>query len=314
MHTRYAYVKFFSYNLSVGLYIIIYFAAQPIAGVRRSLSLRPSAQRYVFIKMNLYKETLLWFFLFSFVAVSPCAASAETGRLALPVQTSVERIVIDPGFGGKDFGALGYIEGVYAKDVNLQISRKLAERIREELHLETTMTRTRDQFLTLEQRVTLANMQRGDLLISIHCNAHENHGVYGIETYFLNLASDAKALKVVKAENAGSKENMSQLEMILDDLMVNTKINQSKLLASYVQASLYKHMKDRYSFIRNRGIKQAPFYVLIGAEMPSILIEVSFLSNPRECKRLVSEDYQDNLCEGILKGIKQYITSIQKRN
>lgn len=264
--------------------------------------------------MNLYKKAVFWFLLFSFVAASPRSVSAQTERLALPVQTSVDRIVIDPGFGGKDFGAAGCMEGVYGKDVNLQISRKLAKRIREELHLEVIMTRTDEQFVTLERRTALANMKSADLFVSIHCNAHQDQGVYGIETYFLNLVIDANAVTVVAKENANSEKNIKDLQIILNDLMLNTRTAESRLLAGYVQASLYRHMKDRYSFIKNRGIKQAPFYVLIGAEMPSILIEVSFISNPRECKRLMSEDYQDNLCEGIIKGIEQYIRSIENRN
>lgn len=271
--------------------------------------------RYVLTKMMLHREIPFCFVLFVFAAaVLPASALAESSNLSQLIDTKVERIAIDPGFGGKDLGAPGCKEGLYAKDINLEIAKKLARKIRERLHLDIIMTRTGDQFVTLERRTAVANRERADLFVSIHCNSHEDNAVYGIETYFLNLATDARATVVAARENSSSENNIKDLQKVLNDLMLNAKITQSRLLASYVQESLYQHMKDRYSFIENRGIKEAPFYVLIGAEMPSILIEVSFLSNSRECERLISEDYQDNLCEGIMKGIEQYIRGIENRN
>ena len=253
------------------------------------------------------------FILFFFVGlVLPTSSLAESVNLSRRIDSKVKRIAIDPGFGGKDLGADGCKEGLYSKDINLEIAKKIAGKIRKRLHLDVIMTRTADQSVKLEERTTLSNMKRADLFVSIHCNAHKDQGIYGIETFFLNMATDKEAVLIAAMENATSERNISDLQAILNDLMINTKITQSRLLASNVQDSLYKHLKDRYSFIKNRGIKQAPFYVLIGAEMPSILIEVSFISNPRECERLMTEKYQDDLADGIFNGIENYI--INRKN
>jgi N-acetylmuramoyl-L-alanine amidase len=231
-------------------------------------------------------------------------ASALAKQLAL----GVSRIIIDPGHGGRDYGAPGYLKGVHEKDVVLEISRRLAKRIRQELKYEVFLTRTRDEFLTLEERTAIANTKSADLFISIHTNSHRDHRAYGIETYFLNLATDDDAIRVAAMENATSTKNISDLQTILYDLMQNAKINESSRLAGYIQSSMVTHLKrKRYSRIRDKGVKQAPFYVLLGAQMPSVLVETSFISNPRECKRLVTPQYQERLCEAIIQGIKKYI-------
>ena len=149
------------------------------------------------------------------------------------------------------------------------------------------MTRSSDKFLTLEERTAFANTKDADLFISIHVNAHRNKNAYGTETYFLNLATDEEAIRVAAMENATSTKNISDLQTILMDLMQNAKINESSRLASYVQTNMVGHLKKKYSKVRDKGVKQAPFYVLLGAQMPSILVETSFISNPRECKRLM---------------------------
>ncbi len=231
------------------------------------------------------------------------AASAIAKQLALGVST----VVIDPGHGGRDPGALGYLKGVYEKDVVLKISKKLARKIREKLNCEVIMTRTDDQYLTLEERTAIANTKNADLFISIHANAGKDKKASGIETYFLNLATDDEAILVAARENATSTKNISDLQTILYDLMRNAKINESSRLAGHVQETLHKRMKKKYSWIKNKGVKQAPFYVLLGAQMPAILIETSFISNPKECKRLTSSKYQDALCDSIVRGIGKYI-------
>ena len=128
-----------------------------------------------------------------------------------------------------------------------------------------------------------------------------------METYILNLATDDEAIRVAAMENATSAKNISDLDSILQDLMQNAKVNESARLASYVQDGMDARLKKRYKNIHNKGIKQAPFYVLLGAEMPSILVETSFISNPRECKRLTSARYQNLICQGIVDGIKRYM-------
>jgi N-acetylmuramoyl-L-alanine amidase len=238
---------------------------------------------------------------------SKLPASALAKQLAL----GVRRIVIDAGHGGRDYGAPGYLKGVHEKDVTLQIARKLAQKIRTELKCEVIMTRNSDRFLTLEERTAIANTQNADLFISIHTNSHKDRRAYGIETYFLNLATDDEAIRVAAMENATSTKNISDLQTILFDLMQNAKINESSRLASHVQVSLVNHLNQkRYSRIKDKGVKQAPFYVLLGAQMPAILVETSFISNPRECERLLNPGYQDRLCEAIILGIKDYIREI----
>jgi N-acetylmuramoyl-L-alanine amidase len=230
------------------------------------------------------------------------------GSLAKQLALGVRRVVIDPGHGGKDYGAPGYLKGVHEKQISLQIARKLAKKIKSELGLEVILTRNRDRFLTLEERTAFANTKSADLFISIHTNASRDRRAYGIETYFLNLATDEEAIRVAAMENATSTKNISDLQKILYDLMQNAKINESSRLAAYVQSSTIRHLKNkRYSRIKSKGVKQAPFYVLLGAQMPSILIETSFISNARECKRLVSPKFQERLAEGIVEGIRSYI-------
>ena len=229
------------------------------------------------------------------------------GALAKQLALGVSRIVIDPGHGGKDYGAPGFQKGIYEKDVTLKIARRLAKKIREELGCEVIMTRNSDRYLTLEERTAIANTKNADLFISIHANAARDKRAYGIETFYLNLATDNDAILVAARENATSTKNISDLQTILTDLMQNAKINESSRLAVYVQKSMTRFLEDHYSRVRGKGVKQAPFYVLLGAQMPAILIETSFISNPRECRRLMSTGYQDRMSEAIVQGIKEYI-------
>jgi N-acetylmuramoyl-L-alanine amidase len=231
-----------------------------------------------------------------------------SSALAKQLALGVNRIVIDPGHGGRDFGASGYLKGVYEKDVVLKIAKMLAKKIREEVQCEVFLTRTRDRYLTLEERTAIANTKNADLFISIHTNAARSRRAFGIETYFLNLATDDESILVAARENATSTKNISDLQTILSDLMQNAKINESSRLAGHVQTALCNCLKkNKYSRINNKGVKQAPFYVLLGAQMPAILIETSFISNPKECKRLINSKYQERLCEAIVDGIKKYI-------
>ncbi len=230
------------------------------------------------------------------------------GSLAKQLALGVRRVVIDPGHGGKDFGAPGYLRGVHEKTVVLQIAKRLAKKIKSELGLEVILTRTSDRFLTLEERTAFANTKSADLFISIHTNASRDRRAYGLETYFLNLATDEEAIRVAAMENATSTKNISDLQKILFDLMQNAKINESSRLAAYVQSAMVGHLRNkRYTRVKSKGVKQAPFYVLLGAQMPSILIETAFISNPRECKRLVNPKFQERIAEGVVQGIRKYI-------
>ncbi len=229
------------------------------------------------------------------------------GDLARQLALGVRRIVLDPGHGGKDFGAPGHMKGVHEKYVVLDIARKLKKMIEKELGCEVFLTRDSDRFLALEERTAIANTRNADLFISIHTNAHKDSNANGIETYYLNLATDDEAIRVAAMENATSKKNISDLQAILNDLMQNAKIQESTKLASFVQNSLYGQIRAFYKPVRNKGVKQAPFYVLLGAQMPAVLVETGFISNPVECKRLIDPAYQDHVCRAIVNGIRDYI-------
>lgn len=232
---------------------------------------------------------------------------ADASSLIKQLALGVNKIVIDPGHGGKDYGAPGYYKGSHEKQVTLNLAKMLEKRIKDELGYEVVLTRENDKYISLEQRTDIANSKKADLFISIHTNAARNKNAYGIETYFLNLATDEDSISVAARENATSTKNISDLQTILNDLMRDAKINESSRLATYIQDGITTGLSNKYSHIKNRGVKQAPFYVLLGARMPAVLIEVSFISNPRECKRLDSKKYQEALCNGIMDGIKKYI-------
>ena len=233
------------------------------------------------------------------------------GALAKQLALGVRRVVIDPGHGGKDFGAPGFFPGVHEKDMVLEIAKRVARKLREELGLEVALTRTDDRYLTLEERTAFANTQNGDLFVSIHTNASRDPRAYGTETYFLNLATDDESIRVAAMENATSTKNISDLHSILNDLLKNAKINESSRLAAFVQGTLVKNLNLKgYDRIKDKGVKQAPFYVLLGARMPSILVETAFISNREECQRLTSPSYQENLADSIAKGIRTYIQQL----
>ncbi len=242
--------------------------------------------------------------------VPPPSAKIPPGHgveLHKQLALGIRRIVIDPGHGGHDGGAPGYYKHVHEKDVVLAIGKLLAEKVRRQLGCEAILTRSTDRFLSLEERTAIANTKNADLFISIHTNAHTDHSAYGIETYFLNLATDEDSIRVAARENATTRKNISDLQKILSDLMRNSKINESSRLAAYVQRSMFSQINSTYGRVKNKGVKQAPFYVLLGAQMPSILIETSFISNKRECERLTDPAYQSHICDAIIKGIRKYI-------
>jgi N-acetylmuramoyl-L-alanine amidase len=230
--------------------------------------------------------------------------------LARQLGLSVRRIVIDPGHGGKDPGCqIG--DGIKEKDIVLKLAKALASKIREEMGCEVFLTRSTDVFLTLEQRTAIANMKKADLFISLHINAHQDSNIWGLETYFLNMATDETSMMVAARENATSQKNISDLQTILNELMMNTKINESSRLAHEVQKGMVTLTDNKYKMSKSLGVKQAPFYVLIGAEMPAILVESGFLTNPTERKRLLSNEYYVCIATGICKGIKDYVKGIE---
>jgi len=233
-----------------------------------------------------------------------------TLSLAQQLGLGVGTIVIDAGHGGKDPGALSPT-GAREKDVVLDITKRLRKILKGKLDFRVITTRDTDRFIPLEERTVIANTQKADMFISIHANASRNRKAHGVETYFLNLSTDKEAMELAALENSTSTKNIGQLQSILNDLMQNSKIKESSRLASCVQAALVGKLRKSYSNVNDYGVKQAPFYVLIGAQMPSILVEVSFISNKMESKRLASPAYRQKIAEGLADGVQKYISEIK---
>ena len=228
--------------------------------------------------------------------------------LARQLGLGVKTIVIDPGHGGKDPGCIwGRIK---EKDITLRIAKYLAERLKK-MGYKVYLTRYTDIYLPLEKRTAIANMRKADLFISIHVNAHRNRRIKGVETYFLNMATDERAILVAARENATSEKNISDLQSIISDLMLNTKIHESSKLAYDIQEELVNTLRRKYRYVQDLGVKQGPFYVLVGARMPAVLVEVGFITNRLERKRLISPWYERRIALGIARGILRYIKEIQ---
>ncbi len=235
--------------------------------------------------------------------------TSATLSLAQQLNLGVRRIVIDPGHGGKDPGASAF--GMKEKDIVLRMAKKLAAQLKQELGCEVILTRNEDVFISLEERTAIANANSADLFISLHLNAHSSAKIFGFETYYLNLSTDPEAIRVAALENATSTHQLSDLQTILSDIMKNSKIDESSRLAKQVQDALTSGLDDRkFQQIKSLGVKQAPFYVLIGAEMPAILIEMAFISNKTDAQQVKKESYQDALAAEITKGLQKYIRTI----
>lgn len=221
-------------------------------------------------------------------------------------------IVIDPGHGGSDTGAIGK-NGTLEKDVTLALSKRLARELVATGDFKVFPTRSTDRTLSLEDRNAIAVRKKADLFVSIHANASTNRKMSGIETYYLNSASDAAAAKLARRENRSARKKLSDVEHILSTMLQNYDAAQSQVLAADVQKSLMTRMGKRYKGVQNRKVRSALFYVLVGAKCPAILVEASFLSNPLEEKRLRQEAYQKDLATSIAGGVRRYMNSADRR-
>jgi N-acetylmuramoyl-L-alanine amidase len=239
-------------------------------------------------------------------------ADYEIGTLQVkkPVDHSVQVIVLDPGHGGKDPGAVGKKLKAKEKDINLSVALKLKQLLESELDVQVLMTRADDRFVSLGDRTRFANENKADLFISIHANASKNSSSHGAETYYLATAvtSDARAVEALENQvvelyegGASARSKYDDLDFILSDLSQTEHLESSNDLASNVQQNLIAG-----SQLYDRGVKQANFYVLRGAFMPSILIELGFISNPAEELLLVKDEYQQRLARTIFEGIKRF--------
>lgn len=215
------------------------------------------------------------------------------------------RIVIDPGHGGKDPGAVGY-KRLKEKDVTLGISLALARKLKKALNCEVKLTRDRDVWLSLSRRTAIANRFGADLFISVHANASRSKRARGIETYYLDRSSDRSARRVAAVENKITLDGVRETEQILADVLLNMKLPESKRLASNIQRSMLSSVSKKYGRVRDLGIKRAPFYVLTGAAMPAVLLETGFVSNKEDARRLKSREYQGLLADAVVSGILKH--------
>lgn len=221
----------------------------------------------------------------------------------------IGRVVIDPGHGGVDTGTIGPT-GLREKDLVLAVGLRLRQLLKERLGTDVILTRSTDKFVSLEERTAIANQHAADLFLSIHANSSQHRQVTGVETFFLNFASTASEREVASRENATSQRNISELEDLLRKIALGDYNEESRDLAHVVQKSLYTRIKSDRPALRNRGVKKAPFIVLIGSNMPSILTEVSFLSNASDEKYLKTGKARYRIAEALYQGIETYFRSL----
>jgi N-acetylmuramoyl-L-alanine amidase len=221
----------------------------------------------------------------------------------------IGRIVIDPGHGGHDTGTIGP-HGLEEKDLVLEVGRRLGKMLETRLGAEVVYTRKDDTFIPLETRTAIANQERADLFISIHANSSRDPDARGVETYYLNFTSSPEALEVAARENAVSEKSIYELQDLVKKIALKEKIEESREFAADVQQSLHSGLALKSPAIRNRGVKKAPFIVLIGANMPSILAEISFVSNPSDEHRLETAEYRRRIAESLYRGIAKYVNGL----
>jgi N-acetylmuramoyl-L-alanine amidase len=222
----------------------------------------------------------------------------------------VSRIVIDPGHGGHDPGARG--SGVSEASVVLDIAFRLEKLLLEEPGVEVVLTRRSDEFVPLEERTAIANREGADLFLSIHANASSVAQAAGIETYFLEFASNARDASVAARENAASGQPMSALPDFVKAIALNNKVDESRDFATHVQRALVQKLRGSNRSVRDLGVKQAPFVVLIGASMPSVLAEVSFVTNQREARLLQGQSYRQRIAEALFTAVQKYQASLTR--
>jgi len=221
----------------------------------------------------------------------------------------VGRIVIDPGHGGHDSGTLGP-GGIQEKDVVLDVALRVGKLLHQRLGAEIVYTRDDDTFIPLETRTAIANKAQADLFLSIHGNSSPEPSARGVETYYLNFTSDPNALEVAARENALSSNSVHQLSDLVRKITLKDKIDESREFAADVDSGLFEGLKSGNPGLRDRGVKKAPFVVLIGAQMPSILAEISFLTNPDDAEELREGSYRQRIAESLDAGVERYLRGL----
>jgi N-acetylmuramoyl-L-alanine amidase len=249
------------------------------------------------------------------LAAAPTAPAAPalngTGGFSLSRQLGlrVSRVVIDPGHGGHDPGAK--TKGLTEAELVLDVALRLEKLLSKQDGFDVVLTRRVDTFVPLEERTAIANREGADLFLSIHANASANGAARGIETYFLNLTANPDAEMVAARENAASSRSMNQLPDIVKAIALNNKIHESRDFASMIQSSLHSQLQKTDADVRNLGVKQAPFMVLLGATMPSVLAEISFITNKQDAAMLKTEKYRQRIADALLAGVLRYQQSLK---
>ena len=237
----------------------------------------------------------------------PTAAGDRSLIRALGLK--IGKIVIDPGHGGHDTGTIGP-DGLLEKDLVLDVGRRLGKLLETRMGAEVVYTRKDDTFIPLETRTAIANREQSDLFVSIHANSSRDSSARGVETYYLNFTSNADAMEVAARENAVSEKSIHELGDLVKKITLKEKIEESREFAGDVQQSLHSGLAAKGSGIKDRGVKKAPFIVLIGANMPSILAEISFVSNPTDERKLRTPEYRQRIAESLYRGIQKYVSGL----
>ena len=254
---------------------------------------------------------------------APTAVSVSTPEAALPAKRNsaggrsmirvlglkVGRIVLDPGHGGHDTGTIGP-EGLREKDLVLDVAKRLGALIEERLGSEVIYTRTDDVFVPLERRTEIANDAKADLFLSIHANSSTLHSVAGVETYYLNFTTSKAALEVAARENSSSQKTVYELQDLLEKIALKDKVEESREFATRIQSALFSASAKGDPRARDRGIRKAPFVVLIGATMPSVLSEIGFISNAHDESIMKRSEYRERLAEALYKGLAGYANTL----
>lgn len=244
------------------------------------------------------------------VPAPPSSNRSGDYSLSRQLGLGVSRIVIDAGHGGHDPGAQA--NGIDESELTLDVAQRLQKLLEAQPGVDVVLTRNSDDYIALEERTAIANRENADLFLSIHANASRQPSVTGVETYFLNFATNPTAEAVAARENASSGQTMGTLPDILKAIALNNKLAESRELASIIQTSLVRRLSVQNKAIRDLGVKQAPFVVLIGAQMPSVLAEISFLTNHGDAMLLKQSAYRQKIAQALCDGIMKYQASLKK--
>jgi N-acetylmuramoyl-L-alanine amidase len=245
------------------------------------------------------------------VPLPPQANRAGSYSLARQLGLGARTIVIDAGHGGHDPGSIGP-GGLQEKDLVLDVALRLEKLVRTRLGAEVILTRGQDVFVPLEERTAIANSKGADLFLSIHANSSRSPRPRGVETYFLSFAADPHAEAVAARENAISAATMKDLQNLVKAIALNSKLDESRDFASSVQEAMVSHIKPHYPGVQDRGVRTAPFYVLIGANMPSILAEIAFVSHPEEERLLRQSEHRERVAWSLCEGVRAYLETLNR--